>query len=81
MDKGGEYSLKWNSHKSTVMSAFTCLFENEKHADCTLAAEGKLIKAHKVMISACSPYLEVSSVLYYIIALKLKIVWTALEDE
>ncbi|XP_019766191.1 longitudinals lacking protein, isoforms H/M/V isoform X7 [Dendroctonus ponderosae] len=58
MDDDQQFCLRWNNHQSTLVSVFDSLLEHEKLVDCTLAAEGKLLKAHKVVLSACSPYFE-----------------------
>lgn len=54
-----QFCLRWNNHQSTLISVFDTLLENGTLVDCTLAAEGQYLKAHKVVLSACSPYLEV----------------------
>ncbi|EDO64119.1 AGAP005245-PJ [Anopheles gambiae str. PEST] len=56
MDDDQQFCLRWNNHQSTLISVFDTLLENGTLVDCTLAAEGKLLKAHKVVLSACSPY-------------------------
>ncbi|XP_060839239.1 longitudinals lacking protein, isoforms A/B/D/L-like isoform X5 [Rhopalosiphum padi] len=52
------FCLRWNNHQSTLISVFDTLLESGTLVDCTLAAEGQYLKAHKVVLSACSPYLE-----------------------
>ncbi|XP_059098225.1 protein jim lovell-like isoform X2 [Tigriopus californicus] len=52
------YSLKWNNHQSHVLSAFDALLQNESLVDCTLVCDDTNIKAHKVVLSACSPYFQ-----------------------
>ena len=54
-----QYCLKWNNHNSTLLSVFDHLLEEESLVDCTLYAEGNCLKAHKIILSACSPYLRV----------------------
>uniref|UniRef100_A0A6M2DUY3 Putative longitudinals lacking protein isoform a/b/d/l-like isoform x3 n=1 Tax=Xenopsylla cheopis TaxID=163159 RepID=A0A6M2DUY3_XENCH len=58
MEDDQQFCLKWNNHQSTLISQFDTLLENETLVDCTLAAEGKYLRAHKVVLSACSPYFE-----------------------
>ncbi|CAG9760680.1 unnamed protein product [Ceutorhynchus assimilis] len=58
MDDDQQFCLRWNNHQSTLVAVFDTLLENEKLVDCTLAAEGKFLQAHKVVLSACSPYFE-----------------------
>ncbi|XP_046982041.1 longitudinals lacking protein, isoforms N/O/W/X/Y-like isoform X8 [Schistocerca americana] len=40
------------------MSLFGGLFDSERLTDCTISAEGQHLRAHKIILSACSPYLE-----------------------
>jgi hypothetical protein len=54
-----QFCLKWNNHQSTIVAGFDTLLESGTLVDCTLAAEGQYLKAHKVVLSACSPYFEV----------------------
>ncbi|XP_031629854.1 longitudinals lacking protein, isoforms A/B/D/L-like isoform X8 [Contarinia nasturtii] len=56
MDDDQQFCLRWNNHQSTLISVFDTLLENGTLVDCTLAAEGKFLKAHKVVLCACSPY-------------------------
>lgn len=60
-----QYCLKWNNHNSTLLSVFDHLLEEESLVDCTLYAEGQYLKAHKIILSACSPYLRVSHLSFY----------------
>lgn len=60
MDDDQQFCLRWNNHQSTLIAVFDTLLENGTLVDCTLAAEGKFLNAHKVVLSACSPYFEVS---------------------
>lgn len=55
-----QYRLKWNNHKNTVLNEFEILLRNDRLVDCTIGADGKYLKAHKLVLSACSPYFEVS---------------------
>lgn len=61
MEDDQQFCLRWNNHQSTLISVFDTLLENGTLVDCTLAAEGKFIRAHKVVLSACSPYFAVST--------------------
>ncbi|XP_034249678.1 protein bric-a-brac 1-like isoform X2 [Thrips palmi] len=51
-----QFCLRWNNHQNTLISVFDTLLEGEILVDCTLAAEGKFLRAHKVVLSACSPF-------------------------
>ncbi|XP_055529752.1 protein bric-a-brac 1-like [Wyeomyia smithii] len=48
--------LRWDHHQGSIISSFVTLLESETLVDCTLAAEGRFLKAHKIVLSACSPY-------------------------
>ncbi|XP_076060709.1 uncharacterized protein LOC143036811 isoform X5 [Oratosquilla oratoria] len=53
-----QFCLRWNNHGSTLVAVFDSLLTSESLVDVTLAAEGHLLKAHKVVLSACSPYFQ-----------------------
>ena len=50
------YCLKWNNYQSNVTTTFKELLAVEDFVDITLSAEGGALRAHKVVLSACSPY-------------------------
>jgi hypothetical protein len=51
------YCLRWNNHQSNLLGVFSQLLEAESLVDVTLAsAEGHSLRAHKVVLSACSSY-------------------------
>lgn len=52
------FCLRWNNHQSNLLSVFDQLLHDESFVDVTLAVEGKLLKAHKMVLSACSPYFQ-----------------------
>ncbi|BES87827.1 helix-turn-helix, Psq domain [Nesidiocoris tenuis] len=52
------YSLRWNNHQSHLLTAFDSLLQNETLVDVTLVCEESTFKAHKVVLSACSPYFQ-----------------------
>lgn len=51
-----QYSLKWNNYISHLAYHFENLRTEEEFTDVTLCCEGKKIKAHKIILSACSTY-------------------------
>lgn len=57
------FSLRWNNHPANLVSVFSGLFSSETLVDVTLAAEGKHIQAHKMLLSACSDYFQVGSLI------------------
>ena len=52
------FLLKWNNHQSNLVTVFDQLYEQEAFTDVTLACDGKSFAAHKVILSACSPYFQ-----------------------
>ncbi|XP_040564417.1 uncharacterized protein [Lepeophtheirus salmonis] len=48
--------LRWNDFESNIKHGFSELREEEEFFDVTLACGSKQIKAHKVILSACSPF-------------------------
>ena len=60
MGSGGgsdqHFCLRWNNFHSNIATSFEQLRDHEDFVDVTLACEGRTIKAHKVVLSACSPY-------------------------
>ncbi|XP_061707196.1 zinc finger and BTB domain-containing protein 14-like [Cydia pomonella] len=56
MNNAPQLSLRWNNYVSHVTEAFNVLrFENDL-VDVTLCCDGGKIKAHKMLLSACSNY-------------------------
>eukprot|EP00102_Acyrthosiphon_pisum_P013726 XP_008183415.1 PREDICTED: transcription factor mef2A [Acyrthosiphon pisum] len=53
-----QYSLRWNNHLVHMMDAIEVLLQNETLVDVTLVCEKTQFKAHKVVLSACSPYFQ-----------------------
>ncbi|XP_072380148.1 uncharacterized protein [Diabrotica undecimpunctata] len=53
-----QYCLRWNNHQPNFISVFSSLLNSQSLVDVTLAAEGKQLQAHKVVLSACSSYFQ-----------------------
>ncbi|XP_049291895.1 protein bric-a-brac 1-like [Anopheles funestus] len=53
-----QFSLKWNGYNSYVVGAFGSFRYEEDFVDVTLCCEGRKIRAHKILLSACSPYFK-----------------------
>ncbi|KAJ3654818.1 hypothetical protein Zmor_013977 [Zophobas morio] len=51
-----QFCLKWNNFHSNILNAFESLQNTEDLTDVTLTSEGINVKAHKFILSACSPY-------------------------
>ncbi|XP_058804810.1 protein abrupt-like isoform X3 [Phymastichus coffea] len=56
MGSSQQFSLRWNNYLKHITSAFDTLRSDEDLVDVTLSCEGKRIKAHKMLLSACSTY-------------------------
>ncbi|EFA12494.1 longitudinals lacking protein, isoforms H/M/V [Tribolium castaneum] len=51
-----QFCLKWNNFQNNILNAFESLQNTEDLTDVTLTCEGINLKAHKFILSACSPY-------------------------
>lgn len=56
MDPSQQFSLRWNNYTKHITCAFDTLRSDEDLVDVTLSCEGKRIRAHKMLLSACSTY-------------------------
>ncbi|XP_046659283.1 protein jim lovell-like isoform X2 [Homalodisca vitripennis] len=52
------YCLRWNNYQSNMTSVFHHLLRTEAFVDVTLACNNHSLKAHKVVLSACSSYFQ-----------------------
>lgn len=52
------FCLKWNKYQANLTHVFDQLLQNELFVDVTLACGGRTMKAHKIVLSACSPYFQ-----------------------
>jgi len=51
-----KFCLRWNDFESNISVAFRELREEKDFFDVTLACEDSQVQAHKVILSACSPF-------------------------
>ncbi|XP_039314756.1 protein tramtrack, beta isoform isoform X3 [Solenopsis invicta] len=56
MGSSHQISLKWDHYLKHITCAFDTLRTDEDLVDVTLSCEGKRIRAHKMLLSACSTY-------------------------
>ncbi|XP_053985890.1 protein tramtrack, beta isoform-like isoform X2 [Hylaeus volcanicus] len=56
MGSSQQFSLRWNNYLKHITCAFDTLRTEEDLVDVTLSCEGKRIRAHKMLLSACSTY-------------------------
>jgi len=51
-----KFCLRWNDFETNISSAFREIREDKDFFDVTLACDNEQIQAHKVILSACSPF-------------------------
>jgi len=51
-----KFCLRWNDFETNISTAFRDLREDKDFFDVTLACDDQQIQAHKVILSACSPF-------------------------
>ncbi|XP_020283713.1 protein jim lovell [Pseudomyrmex gracilis] len=56
MQSHEHYSLRWNNHQNHILQTFEELLEEESYVDVTLICAETSLKAHKVVLGACSPF-------------------------
>ena len=56
MASAEKFCLRWNDFESNISVAFRELREEKDFFDVTLACEDSQVSAHKVILSACSPF-------------------------
>lgn len=61
------FRLHWKNHSPNFVTVFSQLLNSESLVDVTLAADGKQIQAHRVVLSACSTYFQVFRSFVYIL--------------
>ncbi|XP_049791414.1 protein tramtrack, beta isoform-like [Schistocerca nitens] len=58
MASGQLFNLKWNNHTNNILQVFMEHLSCENLVDVTLSCQGQFLKAHKMILSACSPYFQ-----------------------
>nr|XP_029710993.1 broad-complex core protein isoforms 1/2/3/4/5-like isoform X2 [Aedes albopictus] len=53
-----EFALCWNNFADNIASGFQKLYDLGDLVDVTIACDGKLLKAHKIVLAICSPYFQ-----------------------
>ncbi|CAG0919561.1 unnamed protein product [Notodromas monacha] len=53
-----QFCLRWNDFQTNMVSSFQHLRDEKSFTDVTLACDGQTTKAHKMVLSACSPYFK-----------------------
>ncbi|XP_054262727.1 zinc finger and BTB domain-containing protein 43-like [Macrosteles quadrilineatus] len=52
------FNLRWNNHSNNILQVFAEQLNCENLVDVTISCQGKFLKAHKMVLSACSPYFQ-----------------------
>ena len=52
------YSLQWTNYENNMCLVLESMLKRGFLVDVTLSSLGKSVKAHKAVLSACSPYFE-----------------------
>jgi len=53
-----KFCLRWNDFERNISSAFKDIREEKEFFDITIACEDEQLSAHKVILSACSPFFK-----------------------
>jgi len=53
-----KFCLRWNDFEKNISSAFKDIREDKEFFDITLACEDEQLQAHKLILSACSPFFK-----------------------
>ncbi|XP_059476609.1 zinc finger and BTB domain-containing protein 14-like [Neocloeon triangulifer] len=53
------FRLKWDNHLQNLSCLFDALLEEQKFVDVTLCCDGGMLRAHKIILSSCSPFFDV----------------------
>ncbi|XP_048511226.1 uncharacterized protein LOC105682886 isoform X5 [Athalia rosae] len=58
MEDNQQFNLRWNNHTNNIVQVFLEHLSSEQLVDVTLSCQGQFIKAHRMILSACSPYFQ-----------------------
>jgi len=58
MASNEKFCLRWNDFEKNIGFAFRDIREEKDFFDCTLSCGAKQIQAHKLILSACSPFFQ-----------------------
>jgi BTB/POZ domain len=53
-----QFCLRWNNFQNSLLASLPQLLDTNDLTDVTLCAGGKSIRAHRVVLSACSQYFK-----------------------
>ena len=52
------FHLRWNNHLSNLRTLLEYLYNEQSFVDVTLSCSDGFLRAHKLVLSACSPYFD-----------------------
>ncbi|XP_030375384.1 protein jim lovell [Scaptodrosophila lebanonensis] len=51
-----QFCLRWHNHQTSLLSTLPMLLDQSHLTDVTISAEGRMLRAHRVILSACSTF-------------------------
>ncbi|KAH8270480.1 hypothetical protein KR018_010580 [Drosophila ironensis] len=51
-----QFCLRWHNHQTSLLSTLPVLLDQSHLTDVTISAEGRQLRAHRVVLSACSSF-------------------------
>jgi hypothetical protein len=67
MGANQEFCLRWSSYQEQLTEALRSLLEKELLVDVTLACDGRSLRAHRAILSACSSYFQVTTTSQFVL--------------
>ncbi|CAG7717873.1 unnamed protein product [Allacma fusca] len=52
------FNLRWDAQRTALLGSVAALYRDESFVDVTVVTNGEMFKAHKLLLSASSPYLK-----------------------
>ncbi|XP_028140972.1 longitudinals lacking protein-like [Diabrotica virgifera virgifera] len=58
MEDSELFGLRWDNYQSNLAASLYSLYKDMELCDVTISADGKSLRAHKNVLSVCSPYFK-----------------------
>jgi len=58
MGSDQQFCLRWHNYQSSLLASLPQLLDGDDLTDVTLSAGGRNLRAHRVVLSACSQYFK-----------------------
>ena len=58
MSNEEKFCLRWNDFENNISNSFRELRDDKDFFDVTLACDDHQLQAHKIIVSACSPFFK-----------------------